>query len=126
MHLLCHTEAQPQPTVHAGVTFTMEQLAAFLRVLRDTPEGDASLLDRCSLLVTSELSDGSLHTNTEFPLLIAGGGNGRLRPGRHVRSATRRNTSDAVLTALRGAGVALPSWGVAEGWTDQPVDELLA
>ena len=126
MHLLCHTEAQPQPTVHAGVVFTMEQLAVFLRTLRDTPEGDGSLLDHSSLLITSELSDGSLHTNTEYPLILAGGGNGRLIQGQHIRSDIRRNTSDAVLTALHGAGVTLPEWGVAEGWTDRTIGDLLA
>lgn len=125
MHLLCHTEGAEQPQVHAGVVFTMEQLAAFLRVLRDTPEGEGNLLDHSSILAVTELSEGQTHSNQEFPILIAGGGNGRLRPGIHVRDADRRNTSDAVLTALHGAGVALPEWGAAAGYTDRPIAELL-
>ena len=36
-----------------------------------------------------------------------------------------RNTSDAVLTALHGAGVAVPSWGVDAGYTTNPIAELL-
>jgi hypothetical protein len=125
LHLTCHEESQPQPIVHAATVFTMERLAEFLGVLRATPDGDGSLLDSCAIFCTSELSDGSIHSNTEFPLLIAGGGNGRLREGTHHR-APGRNTSDAGLTALRAAGVDVASFGAAEGYSDSPVAELLA
>ena len=107
LHGVCHEEALPQPTVAAATVFTMEQLAVFLRTLRDTPEGDGNLLDRCSILCTTELSDGRTHSNLEFPILIAGGGNGRLRGGVHYRDTDYENASTAVLTALHGAGVEL-------------------
>ncbi|MCA9712651.1 MAG: DUF1552 domain-containing protein, partial [Myxococcales bacterium] len=77
MHVTCHTEADPQPLVHAATVFTMEQLAVFLQTLKDTPDGNGNLLDHSVVLCTSELSLGALHTNDEFPLLIAGRGNGR-------------------------------------------------
>jgi len=125
LHQICHDEAQPQPTVHAATVFTMEQLAVFLRRLRDTEEGAGNLLDRCSILCTSELSDGWTHSNQEFPILIAGTGDGRLRGGVHYRSSSNRNTSDAVLTALRGAGVPAPSFGADAGYTESVVGELL-
>jgi hypothetical protein len=118
-------EPLPQPTVNAAVVFTMTQLADFLAILRDTPEGDGNLLDHSSILCTSEISDGVSHTVDEFPILIAGGGNGRLNAGVHVRDEGR-NASDAVLTALHGAGVDLPEWGVGPGRSETPVDELLA
>jgi len=126
LHLTCHTEADPQPIVEAATTFTMGQLAVFLEKLRDTPEGSSNLLERCSILCTSELSDGLRHTNDEFPLLIAGKGNGRLAGGVHHRSYTDGNASKAVLTALRGAGVVAPSWGVDEGYVTDHISELEA
>ena len=125
LHGVCHEEALPQPTVAAATVFTMEQLAVFLRTLRDTPEGDGNLLDRCSILCTTELSDGRTHSNLEFPILIAGGGNGRLRGGVHYRDTDYENASTAVLTALHGAGVELESWGVDEGRTTRIFSELL-
>lgn len=124
LHLLCHTEPSPQPVVHAATTVTMEQLAHFLRTLRDTPEGSGNLLERCAILCTSELSDGQIHSNRDFPILVAGHGNGRLVGGVHYRSTNHRNASDAVLTALRGAGVPATSWGVDAGWTDRTIAEL--
>lgn len=124
LHQTCHDEAPPAPTVDAAVAFEMQNLATFLGVLRDTPEGDGTLLDHVSMLCTSELSDGWIHSNQEFPILLAGGGNGRLAPGTHLR-APLRNASDAVLTALHGAGVSLPSFGTEAGYSASPVTELL-
>lgn len=124
LHYTCHTEPTPQPTVHAATVLTMDQLAHFLRRLRDTPEGAGSLLDRCAILCTTELSDGLTHSNQEFPILIAGHGNGRLVGGVHYRSQTRENTSHAVLTALRGAGVPLSSWGVGQGYVSSTLADL--
>lgn len=114
LHQICHDEAVPQPTVHAAVVFIMQQLAGFLATLRDTPEGDGNLLDRCSILCTTELSEGNTHSNDEFPVLIAGKGGGRLRGNRHVR-VNRANASLAGLSALRGAGLPFESFGHGPG-----------
>ena len=123
-HATCHEEPMPQPIVHAVSTFTMGQLGTFLRTLRDTPEGEGNLLDTCSILCTTEHADGWTHSYQDHPILVAGKGNGRLRGGVHYRG-TNRNASDAVLTALRGAGVDAPSFGANAGYTDTVVSELL-
>jgi hypothetical protein len=130
LHSTCHFEALPQPTVDAAVNFTMGRLAYFLQKLRDTPEGTGNLLDHCSILCTTEHSDGYTHSQDEFPILLAGLGNGRLKGGTHYRysgadSGSYRNMSDAVLTALHGAGVDLPSWGVDGGYTESVISELM-
>jgi hypothetical protein len=125
MHYSCHTEPNPQPLVHAATTFTMAQFAHFLRALKDTPEGAGNLLEHCAILGTTELSDGLTHSNQDFPIVIAGHGNGRLAGGVHYRSTTNENASKGVLTALRGAGVNLASWGVDEGQTTQDISALM-
>lgn len=124
LHGLCHTEALPQPTVHAATTMTMEHLAQFLQKLRDTPEGDGNLLTHSSILCTSELTDGYTHGNFDFPLIVAGLGSGRLCGNMHHRSATSESATDVVLTALRGAGVEAESFGADEGYTTQSVSAL--
>lgn len=125
LHGTCHTEALPQPIVHAATTQTMGYLAHLLQRLADTPEGTGSVLDRCSILCTTELTDGYTHSNADFPLLIAGKGGGRLRGGVHYRSPSAQSVSDAVLTALRGAGVDLPSFGADAGLSTSPISALL-
>ena len=124
LHQICHDEPGAQPTVHAAVTFIMGHLGTFLRTLRDTPEGDGNVLDNCSILCTSELSEGNVHSNDEFPIIIAGKGGGRLKGGVHYRSQFRGNASHAGLTALRGAGVPLDSFGYEAGRVDESLSEL--
>lgn len=124
LHQINHDEGPPFPTVHASVVYTMQQLAYFLTLLRDTPEGSGNLLDTCSIMVTTELTEGWMHTNTDFPCLIVGKGNGRLRGGYHHR-AVGANTSRCGLTALRGAGVEVPSFGAGAGLATEPFGELL-
>lgn len=126
MHSMSHNESGDQPVCHDAITWTMGNLATFLETLRDTPEGDGSLLDRCSILCTSELSDGQIHSNDEFPIMIAGGGGGRLNSGVHYRSTSDLNTSHAVLTALRGGGVDADSFGADEGYVTSSIGELEA
>ena len=123
LHQICHDEPLPQPTVHAAATFTMGRFAEFLERLRDTPEGDGNLLDSSAILATSELSDGWIHSNEEFPLLIAGKGSGRLKGGVHHR-AQGESVTRGVLTALRGAGVPAASWGQEDGYTTQSFSQL--
>ena len=117
--------AEPQPTVHAATTFTMEQLAYFLARLRNTAEGAGNMLDSCAILCTSELSEGFVHTNDEFPILIAGKAGGALRSGLHYRSPSRENTSKALLTVLRAIGDPRPSFGYLAGETNQVISDLL-
>ncbi|MCB9758226.1 MAG: DUF1552 domain-containing protein, partial [Alphaproteobacteria bacterium] len=126
LHQMCHDESPPQPGVHAAVTYIMEQLAVFLDVLRQTPEGDGNLLDHAGILCTTELTNGWNHSNQDFPILVAGKGNGRLRGGYHHRSGSLENTSKAVLTALQGAGVPVGSFGVGNGYADSVFSNLLS
>lgn len=126
LHGVTHTEANPQETVHAATTLTMGYLAEFLQGLAETPEGDGVLLDNCSILCTSELTDGYTHSNADFPILVAGKGGGRLKGNVHYRSTSSENTSHAVLTALRGAGVEAASFGKDEGYVTTGVGALEA
>ncbi|MFT4624089.1 MAG: hypothetical protein ACI8PZ_002748 [Myxococcota bacterium] len=126
LHVTCHEEALPQPIVHGATVFTMENLATFLATLRDTPEGAGNLLDNCSILACSELTDGWTHSNEDFPLLVAGRGGGRLVGGVHHRAPLWDNATRATLTALRGAGVPAASFGAAEGYVTESFSELEA
>ena len=127
LHYTCHTEGLPQNTVHNSVVFTMGQLGYFLGKLATTEEGAGRVLDNCSILCTSELSQQNpAHDNTEFPILIAGKGSGRLRGNLHYRSGSKRNTSCAVLTALRGAGLPMEAgFGYDAGFVTEGVPGLI-
>lgn len=122
MHQMCHKGRNDR--VNDAVVFTMQQCTATLKRLMDSPEGGGSVLDNCSILVTTEHGEGDSHVQDDFPIVIAGKGGGRLRAGLHVRSATKENTSKALLTALRGAGLPLSAFGHAEARVTEGIGAL--
>lgn len=64
----------------------MQVIARILEGLDDPNfmEGDATLLDNSLMLVTSEFSNGSAHSASNQPVLLAGGAGGALQTGRYI------------------------------------------
>ncbi|MCB9745634.1 MAG: DUF1552 domain-containing protein, partial [Alphaproteobacteria bacterium] len=110
-HNLTHDEPDDQPQVNAITKACVAEYANLLDALRAVPEGEGTLLDNCVVLGMSEHSEGRTHSLDDIPLLIGGGGCGRLVTGRHVRSYSQENINKPMLSVLRAMGVALPSWG---------------
>lgn len=124
-HALTHDEGGDQPKVQAVTLFIMQRFAALLSALRDVPEGDGNLLDRCVILASSDCSEGQGHSITDYPILVAGGGGGSLvTPGIHVRGKSG-NASDVLLTLLQAMGVQASEFGNQGGQTTQTVPGLL-
>jgi Protein of unknown function (DUF1552) len=65
-------------TLHAGL------FAYFLDRLKKTREGDGTLLDRSMIVYGSAICDGNSHSHTDLPVILAGGANGKVKPGRHI------------------------------------------
>src|SRR4051794_15077965 len=61
--------------------FHVSLFAEFLAKLEATPEGDGSLLDHCLYLYGSGMGNPNVHDHTNLPILVAGGGAGRMRGG---------------------------------------------
>jgi len=57
----------------------------YLTKLRETPDGDGSLLDHMTILYGSGISNSTQHSGENLPLLVIGGGAGRLKGGRHLK-----------------------------------------
>ena len=89
----------------------MEQVAYLIQRLRDTPEGQGSLLDHCAVLVSSELSDGSGHGQHDLPVLLAGGCGGRIDLGRHVAHAPGTAYGDLLLGLVQALDVPVEQVG---------------
>jgi hypothetical protein len=58
-----------------------DELKRLLTRLKDTQEGDTNLLDRTTILVTSNLGNASNHSNHDLPVLLLGG---NYPHGRHL------------------------------------------
>jgi uncharacterized protein DUF1552 len=89
--------------MHKGVVYQMQKLAYLVEKLKSTPDAaGGNLLDNTVIMASSDCSEGFSHTIHDQPILLIGGGGGRLKhPGIHVRAGNDRNASDVVLTALQ-------------------------
>ncbi|MDO8794626.1 MAG: DUF1552 domain-containing protein [Vicinamibacterales bacterium] len=100
-------------------THHVSQLAYFLERLRSTSDGDGSLLDHATVLYGGGMSDGNSHSPADLPVLLAGGGAGRLRGGRHLRFPPDTPLVNLHATILPTFGVRLErfanSTGLLEG-----------
>jgi hypothetical protein len=83
----------------------VEMLSYFLRRMKETKDGDGTLLDHSFIVYGSSLSDGNRHEHLDLPTLVAGGGAGRLRGGRHLHYPKGTPMTNLFLTMLDMAGV---------------------
>ena len=92
-----------------------QMFAYFLEKLRSTPDGDGSLLDHSMILYGSALSDGNRHSHQNLPVLLAGGGAGKLPGGRHLRYPKDTPMTNLYLTMLDKLGIPVENFGDSTG-----------
>ena len=99
--------------------FHAELFAHFLQRMKDTPDGDGTLLGHSMVVYGSGLSDGDRHTHEDLPVLLFGRGDGSLRPGRHIVYPQDTPMTNLYLTLLDRLGVQPEKIGDSTGRIDQ-------
>jgi hypothetical protein len=62
----------------------VEQFAYLLAKMKAVQEPDGTLLDNSVVLFGSGIGESMLHDTLNLPLILAGRGGGKIRPGRHI------------------------------------------
>jgi hypothetical protein len=83
----------------------------FLKKLKDTPDGDSNLLENSLLIYGSPMGNSNVHNHKRCPLFFAGHAGGALKGNMHIKAADGTPMANAMLGALRGIGLDLPSFG---------------
>lgn len=130
MHVMTHddrgldTKLDPQlERLNDVLVYLMGEFSYLLAELDKVPFGDGTLLDRCCVMATSEVEDGTRHKYDSMPLLLAGGAGGKLATGLHVNGNGAKATQ-VLLTVLRAVGHDLPSFGDEIAYTDKIVEDI--
>ncbi len=112
-HSLSHHHSDPAnlDQLQQILTWQMQQVAYLLGKLDGINEGGETVLDRSAVFVSSEIGDGDLHEQAHFPMLVAGGAGGALKPGKHVVFSNAPAKSDLFITLLQSVGVSASSFG---------------
>ena len=90
----------------------------FLEKLKATPDGDGTLLDHMTMLYGAGIADSNSHSPFDIPLVLAGGGAGHLKGGRHIRYPKDTPLANLHLTLLDQFGVRWDRIGDSTGRLD--------
>jgi hypothetical protein len=87
----------------------------YLAKLRATPDGDGSLLDHMTILYGSGISNSTKHSGDNLPLLVIGGGVGRLKGGRHLKYSDKPSMANLLVTLMDKLDVPVERQGGSTG-----------
>ena len=93
----------------------VQMLAYMLERMESTPDVDGSLLDNSMVVYGSSISDGNQHLHHDLPVLLAGGGGGRIPGGRHLRYERETPMTNLLLSMLDIVGVPTGHLGDSTG-----------
>jgi uncharacterized protein DUF1552 len=98
--------------------YHVTQFAYLLDKLRSTPDGDGSLLDHVMLVYGTGMGECNAHDPRNIPVLLAGGGSGQLKGGRHIKYPKETPLANLHLTLLDKLGVHRDRIGDSTGRVD--------
>src|SRR6184192_3434435 len=123
-HPLSHHDNVPDLIEHMSKInrYHVELFSKYLAKLRATPDGDGSLLDHMTILYGSGISNSTRHSGDNLPLLIMGGGAGRLKGGRHLTYSDKPTMANLLVTLMDKLDVPVERLGGSTG--KLPIDTL--
>ncbi|MDP3550514.1 MAG: DUF1552 domain-containing protein [Novosphingobium sp.] len=113
-HMLSHHGSSAEKLAKLAVInrYHMQFFAYMLQRLKDTPDGEGSLLDTMLVLRGSAFGDSNDHDFMDLPVILAGG---LVQGGRHLEVAKGTSMSDLMLAGLNLLGVPAKSFGDSSG-----------
>jgi hypothetical protein len=123
-HPLSHHNDVPEIIAHLSKInrYHTELLSKHLARLRATPDGDGSLLDHMTIMYGSGISNSTRHSGVNLPLLLLGGGAGRLEGGRHLKYTDKPSIANLLVTLMDKLDVPVEKIGGSTG--KLPLDTL--
>jgi hypothetical protein len=85
-------------------TYRLSQMAYFLEKMKNTMDGDKSLLDRTAIVWGSSMGDPNLHNHRRCPLILMGKANGALEGNMHLRAPKGTPMADVLVSLMQGIG----------------------
>jgi hypothetical protein len=92
-------EFQKINTYHVGL------IPYFLKKLKDTPDGEKTLLDNTLVVYGSPMGNSNIHNHKKCPLFLAGHAGGRLQGGIHLRASDSTPMANVMLSVMHMLGL---------------------
>ena len=101
-HPLSHHNDVPELIAHMSKInrYHAELFSRYAAKLKATPDGDGNLLDHMTIMYGSGISNSTRHAGNNLPILLLGGGSGRLPSGRHVSYENEPSLANLLVTLM--------------------------
>lgn len=96
-------------------THHVSLFAHYLEKLQATPDGEGSLLDHVMITYGGALGNSDRHYHFDLPTLVAGGGAGAIKGGRHLRYPDDTPVANLHITLMEKMGVQVEKLGNSSG-----------
>jgi hypothetical protein len=96
-------------------TYHVTLFGKFLEKLRNTPDGDGSLLDHSMILWGSGMSESNSHSRLDLPTLLVGGGAGLLKGNQHIKAKPETPFANLLLDVALKFGVEIDKFPLSTG-----------
>ncbi len=116
-HTVSHHQLDPEKiTKETKINaYHMSLFARLVEKMKNTPDGDGSLLDHSILMYGTGMGDSDHHTPVNIPVVLVGGGCGKLAGGRHLVYPDPTPLSNLGLTILDKVGVEVKPFADSTG-----------
>jgi hypothetical protein len=97
--------------------YHVQHLANFVEKLKNTPDGDGSVLDHILIYKGSNMGNSHRHAHIKVPVILVGGIDGSFKGNRHIvfPDDTTQKTSNMLLSILHLFGIERDSVGQSSG-----------
>jgi hypothetical protein len=102
--------------------YHVQLFSNYVARLRATRDGDGSLLDHMTILYGSGISNSNAHAGDNLPLMLVGGGAGKLKGGRHLKYTDQPTMANLLVTLMDKLDVPVEKLGGSTGRL--PIDTL--
>jgi hypothetical protein len=116
-HPLSHHNDVPGIIEHMSKInrYHMELFSKYVTRLRATADGDGSLLDHMTIMYGSGISNSTRHSGQNLPLMLVGGGAGRLAGGQHLTYKDKPSIANLLVTLMDKLDVPVEKIGGSTG-----------
>src|SRR5262245_13655216 len=116
-HPLSHHGNVPDLISHMSKInrYDVELFSKYLTKLNATPDGDGSLLDHMTILYGSGISNSTMHSGDNLPVMVVGGGAGSLKGGKHLVYKDKPTMANLLVTLMDKMGMPVDHVGGSTG-----------
>jgi hypothetical protein len=116
-HPLSHHNDAPEMIDRLSIInrYHLSLFGNYLEKLAATPDVDGSLLDNMSILYGAGISNSNAHAPDNLPVLLVGGGAGRLKGGRHLSYSDRPKLANLLVSIMDKFDVPVEHVGASTG-----------